>query len=122
MRAWPVLAILACSALAGSLPDDAALRRLLLGTWSYMPPQAFRADGTWTSENRAGRWKIEYGRLIKTWRDAGDTTDWRSVDEIIQLTPNLLRIRAALQGAEPDRTPFPTIDLRRPAPSEGEHR
>ena len=113
MRAWAVLTILACSTFAGPLPDDAALRRLLVGTWSYLPPQTFHADGTWTSENRAGTWKIEHGRLIKTWRAAGDTTDWRSADEIIQLDPTLLRIRSALEGAQPDRTPFPIIDLRR---------
>jgi hypothetical protein len=121
MRAWPMLAILACSALGDPLPDDAALRRLLLGTWNYLPPQTFHADGNWTSQNRSGKWKIEHGRLIKTWRDSGDSTDWESVHEIIELTPNLLRIRVAVQGAHSDRTPFPIVTLRRTAPTGTEH-
>jgi hypothetical protein len=108
-----MLMLFASSILASPLPDDTALHRLVLGTWNYLPPQTFRADGTWTSQNRSGRWKIEHGRLIKTWRDAGDTTDWRAVDEIIELTPTLLRLRPALEGAQPGRTPFPIMSLRR---------
>jgi hypothetical protein len=116
-----MLLLFVSSMLASGLADDTALRKLLLGTWNYLPPQTFRADGTWTSQNRSGKWKIQHGRLLKTWRGAGDTTDWNSVDEIIELTPTLLRIRPALQGAQPDRTPFPIVSLRRTAPTGVEH-
>jgi hypothetical protein len=62
-------------AIALALPDDATLSRLLVGTWqSPRHHTVYRADGTWLldppdeGDNTRGKWRIEHGKLIETWR------------------------------------------------------
>ena len=61
--------------IALALPDDAILSRLLVGTWQSPRHQTvYRADGTWMldppdeGDNTRGKWRIEHGKLIDTWR------------------------------------------------------
>src|SRR5690348_7308847 len=75
--------------LAVALPDDATLSKLLVGTWQGPRHQTeYRADGTWVldppdeGDNTLGKWRIEHGRLIETWRLADETDDSSSVEEI----------------------------------------
>ena len=74
--------------IAGALPDDATLSRLLIGTWhGHRHDTEYRADGTWIldppdeGDNSRGKWRIEHGRLIKTWRFSDESSDSTSVDE-----------------------------------------
>ncbi len=61
--------------IALALPDDATLSRLLVGTWhGHRHDTEYRADGSWImdppdeGDNSRGKWRIEHGRLIETWR------------------------------------------------------
>ena len=79
--------------IALALPDDATLSRLLVGTWhGHRHDTEYRADGTWImdppdeGDNSRGKWRIEHGRLIETWRFRDESSDSTSVDEIIELT------------------------------------
>ena len=80
-------------AIASALPDDATLSRLLVGTWQSPRHQTvYRADGTWMldppdeGDNTHGKWKIEHGKLIETWRFSDESADSTSTEEIIELT------------------------------------
>src|SRR5256884_3778743 len=80
-------------AIALALPDDASLSRLLAGTWhGHRHDTQYRADGTWImdppdeGDNSRGKWRIEHGRLITTWRFSGESSDSTAVEEIIGLT------------------------------------
>ena len=91
-----VVAFLA-PAVALALPDDATLSRLLVGTWKGPRHETqYRADGTWVldppdeGDNTRGKWRIEHGRLIETWRFTDETEDSSSVEEIIELTAKFL--------------------------------
>ena len=86
------------------LPDDATLSRLLVGTWhSHRHDTQYRADGTWIldppneGDNTQGKWRIEHGRLIETWRSTGESSDSTSVEEIIELTEKIFRSRIISQ-------------------------
>ncbi len=90
--------------IALALPDDATLSKLLIGTWqSPRLHTQYRADGTWVldppdeGDNTRGKWRIEHGRLIETWRLADETEDSSSVEEIIELSENTFRSRIILQ-------------------------
>jgi hypothetical protein len=90
--------------LAVALPDDATLSKLLVGTWQGPRHQTeYRADGTWVldppdeGDNTRGKWRIEHGRLIETWRLTDETDDSSSVDEIMELTENTFKSRIVLQ-------------------------
>ena len=63
----------------------------------------YRADGTWVldppdeGDNTRGKWRIEHGRLIETWRLTDETEDSSSVEEIIELTDKIFKSRIILQ-------------------------
>jgi len=99
---------LICSVTAGSLPDDATLSRLLVGTWQgARHATQYRSDGTWImdpqnsdllhGQNTHGKWQIKEGKLIETWRFEGEPSDSSTVDEIIELTSQILRFRTLSQ-------------------------
>jgi hypothetical protein len=79
--------------IALALPDDATLSRLLVGTWQGPRHQTvYRANGTWMldppdeGDNTHGKWRIEHGKLIETWRFSDESSDSTSTEEIIELT------------------------------------
>ena len=91
-------------AIALALPDDAALTRLLVGTWQGPRHETeYRADGSWIldppdeGDNTRGKWRIEHGRLIETWRLTDETEDSSSVEEIVEVTENVFKSRIILQ-------------------------
>ncbi len=63
----------------------------------------YRADGTWIldppdeGDNTRGKWRIEHGRLIETWRFTDETEDSSSVEDIIELTEKVFESRIILQ-------------------------
>ena len=84
--------------IALALPDDATLSRLLVGTWhGHRHDTEYRADGTWImdppdeGDNSRGKWRIEHGRLIETWRFRDESSDSTSVEEIIELTQKIFK-------------------------------
>ena len=86
------------------LPDGATLTRLLVGTWKDPRHETqYRADGTWIldppdeGDNTRGKWRIEHGRLIETWRFTNQTEDFSSVEEIIELSEKAFKSRIILQ-------------------------
>ena len=90
--------------IALALPDDATLSRLLIGTWhGHRHDTEYRADGTWImdppdeGDNSRGKWRIEHGRLIETWRFRDESSDSTSVEEIIELTQKIFKSRIILQ-------------------------
>jgi hypothetical protein len=90
--------------IALALPDDVTLSRLLVGTWhGHRHDTQYRADGTWImdppdeGDNSRGKWRIEHGRLIETWRFSGESSDSTSVDEIIELTEKIFKSRIISQ-------------------------
>jgi ketosteroid isomerase-like protein len=99
-----LIAAFLAPAIALALPDDAALTQLLVGTWHGPRHETqYRADGTWVldppddGENTRGKWRIEHGRLIETWRLTDETEDSSSVEEIIELTEKIFKSRIILQ-------------------------
>ena len=104
MRAAFFIVALIVPIIALALPDDATLSRLLVGTWeSPRHETQYRADGTWLldppdeGENTRGKWRIEHGRLIETWRFTDETSDSSSVEEIIELTEKIFKSRIISQ-------------------------
>jgi hypothetical protein len=90
--------------IALALPDDATLSRRLVGTWhGHRHDTEYRADGTWImdppdeGDNSRGKWRIEHGRLIETWRFRDESSDSTSVDEIIELTEKIFKSRIISQ-------------------------
>ena len=59
-----------------------------------MDPQNYQLLG---GQNTHGKWRIENGRLIETWRFLGQTSDSITVGEIIELTNTTLKIRTLSQ-------------------------
>ncbi|MFL6500977.1 MAG: hypothetical protein ACJ8LL_09750 [Candidatus Udaeobacter sp.] len=91
-------------AIAMALPDDATLTQLLIGTWKGPRHETqYRADGTWVldppdeGDNTRGKWRIEHGRLIETWRFTNETDNSSSVEEIVELTDKTFKSRIILQ-------------------------
>jgi hypothetical protein len=104
MRAALVIVALIVPTIALALPDDATLTRLLIGTWQGPRHETqYRADGTWVLDppdegnNTRGKWRIEHGRLIETWRFTDETEDSSSVEEIVELTEKIFKSRIILQ-------------------------
>jgi hypothetical protein len=90
--------------MALALPDDATLSRLLVGTWhGHRHDTQYRADGTWImdppdeGDNTRGKWRIERGRLVETWRFSDESSDSSSVEEIIELTEKVFKSRIISQ-------------------------
>jgi hypothetical protein len=48
-------------------------------------------------DNSRGKWRIEHGRLITTWRFSGESSDSTTVDEIRELTKKILELRIISQ-------------------------
>ena len=101
--AFVILAVIAPS-IGLALPDDATLSRLLIGTWhGHRHDTQYRADGTWVmdppdeGDNTHGKWRIEHGRLIETWRFSDESSDSTSVEEIMELTENIFKSRIISQ-------------------------
>ena len=104
MRAPLVIVGLIVPVIALALPDDAILSRLLVGTWQGPRHQTvYRADGTWMldppdeGDNTRGKWRIEHGKLIETWRSSDQTSDSTSTEEIIELTEKVFKSRIISQ-------------------------
>ena len=104
MRTALVIVALIVPNIALALPDDATLSRLLVGTWhGHRHDTHYRADGTWImdppdeGDNSRGKWRIEHGRLIETWRFSDESSDSTSVDEIIELTERVFKSRIISQ-------------------------
>jgi hypothetical protein len=104
MRATMVIVALIAPLIALALPDDSTLSRLLVGTWQGPRHETqYRADGTWILDppdegnNTRGKWRIEHGRLIETWRFTDETEDSTSVEEIIELNDKIFKSRIILQ-------------------------
>ena len=98
-----ILALLA-PVIALARPDDATLSRLLVGTWQGPRHETrYRADGMWILDppdegsNTRGKWRIEHGRLIETWRFTDEDSDSCSVEEIIELSERVFKSRIILQ-------------------------
>ena len=90
--------------IALALPDDAILSRLLVGTWQSPRHQTvYRADGTWMldqpdeGDNTRGKWRIEHGKLIETWRFSDESSDSTSTEEIIELNEYTFKSRIISQ-------------------------
>ena len=101
--AFVILAVIAPS-IGLALPDDATLSRLLIGTWhGHRHDTQYRADGTWVmdppdeGDNTHGKWRIQHGRLIETWRFSDESSDSTSVEEIMELTENIFKSRIISQ-------------------------
>jgi len=104
MRTTLVIVALIAPAIVLALPDDSTLTQLLVGTWQGPRHETeYRADGTWfldppdEGDNTRGKWRIEHGRLIETWRFTDETGDSSSVQEIIELTEKTFKSRIILQ-------------------------
>lgn len=104
MRTALVIVALIAPVIALALPDDASLSGLLVGTWhGHRHDTQYRADGTWImdpsdeGDNTRGKWRIEHGRLIETWRFSDETSDSTSVEEIIELTEKIFKSRIISQ-------------------------
>jgi hypothetical protein len=104
-----VVAALVLPNIALALPDDATLTRLLVGAWKGPRHETeYRADGSWIldppdeGDNTRGKWRIEHGRLIETWRFTDETEDSSSVEEISELTQEIFKFRTVSQE-EPGR-------------------
>jgi hypothetical protein len=104
MRAALLVVALVLPSIALALPDDATLSRLLVGTWhGHRHDTEYRADGTWImdppdeGDNSRGKWRIEHGRLIETWRFRDESSYSTSVDEIIELTEKIFKSRIISQ-------------------------
>ena len=50
-----------------------------------------------TKETTRGKWRIEHGRLIETWRFTDEDSDSSSVEEIIELSEKVFKSRIILQ-------------------------
>jgi hypothetical protein len=104
VRTALIIVALIVPVIALALPDDATLSRLLVGTWhGHRHDTQYRADQTWImdppdeGDNSRGKWRIEHGRLITTWRFNGESSDSTSVDEIIELTKKIFKSRIISQ-------------------------
>ena len=104
MRAALLIVALVLPNIALALPDDATLSRLLVGTWhGHRHDTEYRADGAWImdppdeGDNSRGKWRIEHGRLIETWRFRDESSDSTSVEEIIELTEKVFKSRIISQ-------------------------
>jgi hypothetical protein len=102
-RAFLVAALI-LPVIALALPDDATLSQLLVGTWKGPRHETqYLADGTWVldppdeGDNTRGKWRIEHGRLIESWRLTDETEDSSSVEEIIELSDKIFKSRIILQ-------------------------
>jgi hypothetical protein len=90
--------------IALALLDDVTLSQLLVGTWHRPRHETqYRADGSWIlhppdeGSNTRGKWRIEHGRLIETWRFTDEDSDSSSVEEIIELSEKVFKSRIILQ-------------------------
>ena len=102
-RACLIAAFLA-PVIALALPDDVTLSRLLVGTWQGPRHQTqYRADGTWVldppdqGDNTRGKWRIENGKLLETWRFTDESSDSTSTEEIIELAGKTFKSRIISQ-------------------------
>jgi len=63
----------------------------------------YRADGTWMldppdeGDNTRGKWRIEHGKLIETWRFSDEFSDSTSTEEIIELNEYTFKSRIISQ-------------------------
>jgi len=104
---WRVVVLLGLSvpAAALALPNDATLSRRIVGTWhEYRHDTRYFPDGTYLTDpaespasTRSGKWRIEHGKLIETWRFQGASADSTVVQQIIQLDQHLMRFRTLSQ-------------------------
>jgi hypothetical protein len=104
MRTASVIVALIAPVIALALPDDSTLSRLLVGTWHGPRHETqYRADGIWImdppdeGDNTRGKWRIEHGRLITTWRFRGESSDSTAIDEISELTEKIFKFRTVSQ-------------------------
>jgi hypothetical protein len=118
MRALIVLLFVSLAATAVALPDDRTLSRRLVGTWhEYRHDTRYFPDGTYLTDpaenapnSRSGKWRIEHGRLVETWRFQGADADSSVVYQIIQLDHRVIRFRTLSQDGpfRPERLVLPS--------------
>jgi hypothetical protein len=104
MRTPFVIVALIVPVIALALSDDATLSRLLVGIWhGPRHDTQYRADGTWImdppdeGDNTRGKWRIEHGRLIETWRFSDESSDSTVVEEINELSEKIFKFRIVSQ-------------------------
>ena len=107
MRAAFVIVALVLPSIALALRDHVTLSRLLVGRWQGLRPQtAYRADGTWMLDppdegaNTHGKWRIDHGKLIETWRISDESSDSTSTEEIIELIEKVFKSRIISQDGQ----------------------
>jgi len=100
--------MLSASAIAAALADDATLSLRLVGTWhGGRHDTRYFSDGTWMmdpqnyellgGQNTHGKWRIENGKLIETWRFKSESSDSSTVADIIELTATRFQFRTLSQ-------------------------
>ena len=102
-RVFVIVAFLA-PVIALALPDDATLSRLLLERGTVLDTIlniALTGPGSWIrrdeGDNTHGKWRIEHGRLIETWRFSDESSDSTSTEEIMELTEKVFKFRIISQ-------------------------
>jgi hypothetical protein len=79
-------------------PDDGTLSRLLVGEWQGARHAVqYMKDGTWrfapAEGTTHGKWKIQHGKLIETWRFVGNSEDSSATYDIVVLNGKILKLR-----------------------------
>ena len=112
MQRITVFIALSIASTALVLPDDLKLSRRIVGRWhEYRHDTRYFADGTYLADPtynppnaRTGKWRIQGGLLIETWRFQGADADSTVVYQIIQLDHDVMRFRTLSQDG-PFRPP-----------------
>ena len=85
-----ILLLAAITSVYAGSPDDAKKSAMLVGEWQGSRHSTqYKADGTWRLNplegTTHGKWKIEDGKFIETWRFNGDPKDSIAVYDIVAL-------------------------------------
>lgn len=81
-----------------SATDDRTFSQLLVGEWQGARHAVqYMKDGTWRFDpaegTTHGKWKIEHGKLIETWRFVGSSEDSSATYDIVVLDKKTLKLR-----------------------------
>jgi hypothetical protein len=105
MQRAALLLALSMATTALAVPGDATLSRRIVGTWhEYRHDTRYFADGTYLTDPadnpptaRSGKWRIQGGLLIETWRFLGASANSTIVYQIIRLDEHVMRFRTLSQ-------------------------